>query len=88
MIVLDWGLPDIDGVSMLRSLREFLQWRLGDSIILAEANVLPDTDMEYFGDDGDRVVRNGRHENAAGRLGCKERQLFLARIPLQLLREQ
>jgi maltose alpha-D-glucosyltransferase/alpha-amylase len=40
---------------MLRMLREFLQWRLGDSIILAEANVLPDTDMEYFGDDGDRM---------------------------------
>ena len=37
------------------SLREFLQWRQGDSIILAEANVLPETDMEYFGDDGDRM---------------------------------
>src|SRR6185437_13423849 len=34
---------------------EFLQWRVGDSIILAEANVLPDTDLEYFGDDGDRM---------------------------------
>jgi maltose alpha-D-glucosyltransferase / alpha-amylase len=40
---------------MLRSFREFLQWRQGDSIILAEANVLPETDMEYFGDDGDRM---------------------------------
>jgi maltose alpha-D-glucosyltransferase/alpha-amylase len=40
---------------MLRSLREFLQWRVGDSIILAEANVLPHTDMDYFGDDGDRM---------------------------------
>ena len=40
---------------MLRSLREFLQWRKGDAIILAEANVLPETDMEYFGDDGDRM---------------------------------
>ena len=27
----------------------------GDSIILAEANVLPETDMEYFGKDGDRM---------------------------------
>ena len=35
--------------------REFLQWRQGDAIILAEANVLPKTDMEYFGDDGDRM---------------------------------
>src|SRR5712672_1149059 len=40
---------------MLRSLREFLQWRQGNAIILAEANVLHETDMEYFGDDGDRI---------------------------------
>jgi maltose alpha-D-glucosyltransferase/alpha-amylase len=40
---------------MLRMFREFLQWREGDAIILAEANVLPETDLEYFGDDGDRV---------------------------------
>ena len=40
---------------MLRSFREFLQWRQGDCIILAEANVLPDTDMDYFGDDGERM---------------------------------
>ena len=40
---------------MLRSFREFLQWREGDAIILAEANVLPETDMEYFGRDGDRM---------------------------------
>ena len=38
-----------------RRFREFLQWRQGDCIILAEANVLPETDMEYFGDDGDRM---------------------------------
>jgi maltose alpha-D-glucosyltransferase/alpha-amylase len=40
---------------MLRTFREFLQWRQGDCIILAEANVLPETDMEYFGRDGDRM---------------------------------
>jgi maltose alpha-D-glucosyltransferase / alpha-amylase len=40
---------------MLRTFREFLQWRQGDSIILAEANVLPETDMDYFGSDGDRM---------------------------------
>jgi maltose alpha-D-glucosyltransferase / alpha-amylase len=40
---------------LLRTLRAFLQWRVGDSIILAEANVLPDTDLEYFGQDGDRM---------------------------------
>lgn len=40
---------------MLRSFREFLQWRQGDSIILAEANVVPKENLQYFGDDGDRM---------------------------------
>jgi maltose alpha-D-glucosyltransferase/alpha-amylase len=51
--------PDVsrprEQYDMLRSFREFLQWRVGDSIILAEANVLPSTDMQYFGDAGDRM---------------------------------
>ncbi len=45
----------VEQYDMLRFLREFLQWRKGDSIILAEANVLPKTDMEYFGKSGDRL---------------------------------
>lgn len=45
----------VEQYDMLRMLREFLQWRQGDSIILAEANVLPDTDMEYFGKAGERA---------------------------------
>ncbi|MBU2288885.1 MAG: alpha-amylase family protein [Gammaproteobacteria bacterium] len=40
---------------MLRSFRELLQWRQGDAIILGEANVLPKTDMHYFGDEGERL---------------------------------
>ncbi|MGN6092101.1 MAG: alpha-amylase family protein [Luteibacter jiangsuensis] len=40
---------------MLRGFRELLQWRRGDAVILAEANVLPRDDMEYFGSDGDRL---------------------------------
>ncbi len=40
---------------MLRTFREFLSWRKGDSMILAEANVLPGTDMEYFGAAGERM---------------------------------
>ena len=40
---------------MLRTFREFLQWRQGDCIILAEANVLPETDLDYFGKDGERM---------------------------------
>jgi maltose alpha-D-glucosyltransferase/alpha-amylase len=45
----------VEQYDMLRSFREFLQWRVGDSIILAEANVLPKTNMQYFGADGDRM---------------------------------
>jgi maltose alpha-D-glucosyltransferase / alpha-amylase len=45
----------VEQYDMLRVLREFLQWREGDSIILAEANVLPRTDLEYFGEAGDRM---------------------------------
>jgi maltose alpha-D-glucosyltransferase/alpha-amylase len=45
----------VEQYDMLREMREFLQWRKGDAIILAEANVLPDTDMNYFGRDGDRM---------------------------------
>jgi maltose alpha-D-glucosyltransferase/alpha-amylase len=41
--------------AMLREFREFLQWRRGDAIILAEANVEPKNNMHYFGDDGDRL---------------------------------
>jgi maltose alpha-D-glucosyltransferase/alpha-amylase len=48
------GKPE-EQYDMLRAFREFLQWRQGDCIILAEANVMPDTDMEYFGDDGERM---------------------------------
>jgi maltose alpha-D-glucosyltransferase/alpha-amylase len=45
----------VEQYDMLRTFREFLQWREGDAIILAEANVLPKTDMEYFGKAGDRM---------------------------------
>ncbi len=45
----------VEQYDMLRTLREFLQWREGDAIILGEANVLPDTDLDYFGRAGDRM---------------------------------
>jgi len=41
--------------NMLREFREFLSWRQGDAIVLAEANVMPKTDMEYFGATGERL---------------------------------
>jgi maltose alpha-D-glucosyltransferase/alpha-amylase len=40
---------------MLRAFSEFLTWRRGEAIILAEANVLPHTDLEYFGEYGERL---------------------------------
>ncbi len=40
---------------MLRTFREFLSWRKGDAVILAEANVLPDADMKFFGESGERL---------------------------------
>ena len=49
------GKRHVESYDMLRGLREFLQWRAGDAVLLAEANVLPSTDMQYFGDDGDRM---------------------------------
>jgi maltose alpha-D-glucosyltransferase / alpha-amylase len=40
---------------MLRDIRAFLQWRQGDAMVLAEANIVPDLNIEYFGDDGERM---------------------------------
>jgi maltose alpha-D-glucosyltransferase/alpha-amylase len=51
--------PDVqqpeEQYSMLREFREFISWREGEAIVLAEANVLPDTDLEYFGRNGERL---------------------------------
>ena len=49
------NMKPLEQYEMLRDMREFLQWRSGDAVVLAEANVLPRTDMKYFGDDSDRV---------------------------------
>ena len=40
---------------MLREFREFISWREGEAIVLAEANVRPETDMKYFGGAGERL---------------------------------
>jgi maltose alpha-D-glucosyltransferase/alpha-amylase len=40
---------------MLHQMRDFLQWRRRDAILLAEANVPPDESLEYFGELGDRL---------------------------------
>ncbi len=40
---------------LLHEMRDFLQWRRRDAIMLAEANVPPHQSMQYFGDGGDRL---------------------------------
>jgi maltose alpha-D-glucosyltransferase/alpha-amylase len=40
---------------LLHEMRDFLQWRLRDGILLAEANVPPHESMQYFGEKGDRL---------------------------------
>jgi maltose alpha-D-glucosyltransferase / alpha-amylase len=45
----------VEQYDMLRTFSQFLSWREGDAIILAEANVLPGTDMKYFGNAGERL---------------------------------
>ena len=40
---------------LLRDLRALAQWRKGDAVLLAEANIPAETAAEYFGDDGERL---------------------------------
>jgi maltose alpha-D-glucosyltransferase/alpha-amylase len=45
------GPPGEDQYAYLREFRDFLSWRRGDAILLAEANVSRDKVSQYFGDD-------------------------------------
>lgn len=45
----------VEDYDLLRTFSQFLTWREGEAIILAEANVLPDTDLKYFGTAGERL---------------------------------
>jgi len=49
------GVKPHEQYDMLRDLRAFLSWRSDDAILLAEANVRPQTDLQYFGKDGERL---------------------------------
>ena len=40
---------------LLHEMRDFLQWRVRDAIMLPEANVPPSNSMQYFGPGGDRL---------------------------------
>src|SRR6185436_19750070 len=39
----------------LHEMRDFLQYHRRDAIMLAEANVPPDENLDYFGEQGDRL---------------------------------
>jgi len=41
--------------NLLKEMRDFLQWRSGEAIMLAEANVPPEESLQYFGAEGDRL---------------------------------
>ena len=49
------GITPRKDFEMLHLLRDFLQWRRRDAIMLAEANVPPEENMRYFGEDGERL---------------------------------
>jgi maltose alpha-D-glucosyltransferase/alpha-amylase len=47
--------PHRKDYGLLHEMRHFLQWRRRDAIMLAEANVPPRENFEYFGEHGDRI---------------------------------
>jgi maltose alpha-D-glucosyltransferase/alpha-amylase len=49
------GIEHQQDFGLLKEMRDFLQWRSGEAILLAEANVPPDESMEYFGAEGERL---------------------------------
>jgi maltose alpha-D-glucosyltransferase / alpha-amylase len=49
------GIEHQQDFNLLKEMRDFLQWRSGEAILLAEANVPPDESLSYFGAEGDRL---------------------------------
>jgi maltose alpha-D-glucosyltransferase / alpha-amylase len=49
------GIEHQQDFTLLKEMRDFLQWRSGEAILLAEANVPPDESMKYFGEEGERL---------------------------------
>jgi maltose alpha-D-glucosyltransferase/alpha-amylase len=49
------GVEHQQDFTLLKEMRDFLQWRSGEAIMLAEANVPPDESMNYFGHSGERL---------------------------------
>jgi len=49
------GVEPVKDYELLHEMRDFLQWRCRDAIMLAEANVPPEENMKYFGAEGDHL---------------------------------
>jgi maltose alpha-D-glucosyltransferase / alpha-amylase len=49
------GVKHVKDYELLHEMRNFLQWRRRDAVLLAEANVPPDESMKYFGERGDNL---------------------------------
>lgn len=49
------GKKSVQRFEYLEEFRKFLQWRRGDAILLGEANVLPEENKKYFGENGDGI---------------------------------
>lgn len=49
------GVEAVKDYELLHELRDFLQWRCRDAILLAEANVPPEESLLYFGRRGDNL---------------------------------
>jgi maltose alpha-D-glucosyltransferase/alpha-amylase len=49
------GVKHDQDFELLHEMRDFLQWRCRDAVLLAEANVPPDESNDYFGELGDRL---------------------------------
>jgi maltose alpha-D-glucosyltransferase/alpha-amylase len=49
------GMERQQDFNLLKEMRDFLQWRSGEAILLAEANVPPDESLQYFGEEGERL---------------------------------
>jgi maltose alpha-D-glucosyltransferase/alpha-amylase len=49
------GVEHEQDFGLLKEMRDFLQWRSGNAILIAEANVPPDESMSYFGEEGEHL---------------------------------
>jgi maltose alpha-D-glucosyltransferase/alpha-amylase len=49
------GVTPTKNYDLLHEMRDFLQWRRRDAILLAEANVPPAESLKYFGEEGDHL---------------------------------